>query len=96
MVWTVATDYLVALCIYAVASLTLAGVRGYRLAVPDLHETPKDVFCVTPSVDARMWFIQVPYPPKGGPVPIADFVDHVAVNAVPWLHSTKDDVTNHQ
>ena len=96
VVLIVAVDYLVALCIYAVASLTLAGVRGYRLEVPDLHETPKDVFCVTPSVDARMWFMQVPYPPKGGPVPIADFVDHVAVNAVPWLHSTKDDVTNHQ
>ena len=95
VVWTVATDYLVALCIYAVASLTLAGVRGYRLEVPDLHETPKDVFCLTPSVDAR-WFFQVPYPPKGGPVPIADLVDHVAVNAVPWLHSTKDDVANHQ
>ena len=57
VVWTVAVNYLVALCIYAVASLTLAGVRGYRLEVPDLHETPKDVFCVTPSVDARIWVI---------------------------------------
>ena len=95
MVWTVAADYLVALCIYAVASLTLAGVRGYRLEVPDLHETPKDVFCLAPSVDVR-WAFQVPCPPKCGPVPIADVVDHVAVKAVPWLHSTKDDVANHQ
>ena len=76
------------LCIYAVPSLALLGV-------PDLHETTVNVFRIAPSVHPR-WVFHVPYEPKGGPVPIADVVDLVAVKVAHWLHSTKDDVTNHQ
>ena len=96
VVWTVAVDYLVALCIYAVASLTLAGGQGCWLNGRVLHNSSKYVLRSTPPVD--VWRVShVPDLPKGGPVgPCTDVVDHVAVKNTAWLHDTKDDVTHHQ
>ena len=95
VVWTVATDYLVALCIYAVASLTLACGRGYWFNGRDRHQLSRYELRLTIPVDV-WWVLHVPYTPIFGPVPITDVVDHVGVKAVSWLHGTKDDVANHQ
>ena len=77
VVWTVAVNYLVALCIYAVASLTLAGGQGCCFNGRALHHSSKYVLRGTPPIDRSRFFI---FPIHHAVVPSI----HVSMSWITW------------